>query len=76
MEVNKQLGALSMVATLSENRALYEKLQMVLEAHKKIILENREHFKQVDYNIFPVDIMKEMIVTLQALIQLIQDKAK
>ena len=75
MEVNKRLErGLNMVATLSENRAMYEKLHMVLEAHKKIILENHEHFKQVEYNIFPVDIMKEMIVTLQALIQLIQDK--
>jgi len=76
MELNKGIerSGLHMVATLSENRAMYEKLHMVLETHKKIIVENHEHFKQVEFNIFPVDIMKEMIETLQAMIQLLQSK--
>lgn len=55
---------------LAEIREMYTKLYTLLESHKKMIVENIEHFKQVDYHIFPVDIMKDMVETLQAMIQL------
>ena len=55
---------------LAEIREKYTKLYTLLESHKKMIVENIEHFKQADYLIFPVDIMKDMVETLQAMIQL------
>ena len=79
MELNEQIErtGLHLTATLSENRARFEKLHMMLESQKKIIVENLEHFKRVEYDIFPVDVMKDMIATLQAMIQLLaKDKSK
>lgn len=58
------------ILRLAAIREDYTKLYTMLESHKKIIVENIEHFKQVDYKIFPVDIMKDMVETLQAMIQL------
>jgi hypothetical protein len=55
---------------LAEIREKYTTLYTLLESHKKLIAENIEHFKQADYLIFPVDIMKDMVETLRAMIQL------
>ncbi len=53
-----------------EIRSMYEKMLMMLEDHKKIIIENDKEFKRIDTNneIPPVNVKAELIETYQSLI--------